>query len=203
MNRETQHRIIRTLEQIAHDMGVKGSFPQIARRVQGQVQEILKVARKFQNIRTIRSALAAFPEPNAESVAELENLLKQIPVMMRGFFVEMSKELPQSSIGRNRLLTAKDAQEVNVQIGALLSQGRKLTDACKQMAERKGVSTGTIRRIWQARGKESNHKKLDRFTLEPRDLKIGELTLFGGFVMGLTHTLVDATEIKHVRKPRG
>ena len=113
-------------------------------------EQRLKAAR---NMTGLRTTLMREPEPDPEQLEAIVGAIRLMPYQVRKATLELGKKLPHDPGGRPRVLTPADGRQICAQIGALLGQGVRLSDAVKQMAAKHDVGEITIRRVWQKRGR--------------------------------------------------
>jgi hypothetical protein len=154
MKRESLERIIQAYENVSALLG----FPTLNSGLSymcGELEKTLKKLRPVHNRAGLEAVLAKEPEPTRE---ELEAQIKSIelfPYQMRRHIPQATKEakkhLPHEPGGRPRAIKPQEYQDVRDAIGQLLARGTRLKIAQQRVAQRRGVSTRTVQRIWQQR----------------------------------------------------
>jgi hypothetical protein len=129
------------------------NFTSGIRYVCEKLRENLKILNEARSRHGLEAILAREPEPTPNQLDAALGSIRLMPFQFRKATMEVAKTLPHAPGGRPRVLTPQDGKEICAQIGALMSQGVKLSVAVSRMAQRYEVGEITIRRVWQKRGK--------------------------------------------------
>lgn len=154
MKPENRKRILEAYDEAFKLLG-QPNFTSGIRYICQELQKNLSQLRAARTRRGLEAILAKAGELRSDQLDAIIGTIRLIPFQLRKATIEMAKILPHSPGGRPRVLTPQDGKEICAEIGALISQGVKLSDAVRRMAQRYYVGEITIRRIWQKRGKTS------------------------------------------------
>ncbi len=152
MKPESIKRLLEAYDEAFKLLG-QPNFTSGMRYIHREFQKQLSQLKAARTKRGLEAILAKEREPSSDQLAAIIGTIRLIPFQLRKATIEAAKTLPHSPGGRPRVLTPQDGKEICAQIGALIGQGVKLSDAVKRMAQRHDVGEITIRRTWQKRGK--------------------------------------------------